>query len=252
MKKMDLNVDIAEGFPFDEQLLEFASSANVCCGVHAGSFELTQMTVKTCIERKVRIGAHPGYPDRENMGRKTITPEQTRPYLDSIFDQIRRFTEIAEPAYLKPHGAFYNDTAARLPTSWKPFERKLPTGEQLEPEGVFLGSVVGAGALSMLLRIHGLALMGMPGSAHELVAKRAGTPLLREGFADRRYMADGSLRPRSLPDSVLREPAEVRAQVLALAPEVDTICLHGDTPGCLELAELVFGALKDAGYTVAS
>src|SRR5476651_1132837 len=90
-KTIDLNVDIGEGFPYDRELLKFASSANVCCGVHAGSDELSRETVALCKTQRVRIGAHPGYPDRESMGRIAMQAGQERIYLNSIFDQVMRF-----------------------------------------------------------------------------------------------------------------------------------------------------------------
>ena len=105
MKKIDLNVDIGEGFPNDDLLLDFATSANVCCGEHAGSIALTHATVELCRERGVRIGAHPGFPDRDSMGRRIPTVSEIRAASDSLLSQVSR---VAGAAYVKPHGAFYN------------------------------------------------------------------------------------------------------------------------------------------------
>lgn len=230
MKKVDLNVDIGEGFPHDEQLLAFATSANVCCGIHAGSPELTEETAELCRRKGLRIGAHPGYPDRENMGRKPMPPSQEQEYLDSLLSQYRLTLPILQPAYVKPHGAFYNETGVVLEGSEV---GNLPCGQAL---------------LEMVEGIGGL--MGLPHTAHETFARKAGGKFLAEGFADRAYRADGTLVPRSEPGAVLHDPEEIRAQVFTLAPKVDSICLHGDTPDCLEFAELVYKTLVDAGYEV--
>lgn len=227
MKRIDLNVDIGEGFPHDEDLLRFATSGNVCGGEHAGSWDLTMETIHRCLEAGVRIGMHPGYPDRESMGRRTARMEDAAEYVESIRLQVERFFFFVPAAYLKPHGAFYNDA----------------TDE----------SEAGALARSLiesLCQRFQLPLMALPGTLLAHVATAARVPLMREGFADRAYRADGRLVPRSEPGAVLEDPAAIREQVLRLADQVDSICLHGDTPGCVAFAELVFKTLVDAGYEV--
>jgi UPF0271 protein len=251
-RRIDLNVDIGEGFPHDEALLEFATSANVCCGEHAGSWLLTQATVELCRTRGVRIGAHPGYPDREHMGRRPMDIGEHSTYLRSIFDQVARFAKLVRPDYIKPHGAFYNQTAQVLPPSWVPTDDRWAHLIEEDPIGQAIGAIPGAGSLGMLLRVHRLPLMGLAGTAHEEIAKRAEVLLLREGFADRAYRDDGTLVPRSEPGAVFDDPATIRAQVLRLAETVDSICLHGDTPEALSFAELVAKTLIDAGYEVAA
>jgi UPF0271 protein len=229
MKKVDLNVDIGEGFAYDEALLQFATSANVCCGEHAGSPELTLQTIEMCRRKGVRVGAHPGFPDRESMGRRI--PDAVTPYAESLTKQAQAAADWA--AYIKPHGAFYN--LLSLQASSK------------EPRtSAAIGAAIGMSKLT------GLPLMLLPSSAlFNLLPMLGGMPHpIAEGFADRRYMADGRLMPRSQPDAVLTDPDEIRAQVLELAPKVDSICLHGDTPGCLEFAEMVRKTLEDAGYEV--
>jgi UPF0271 protein len=249
VKTIDLNVDIAEGFPFDDDLLQFASSGNVCCGAHSGSQELTFSTLEKWLSAGKQVGLHPGYPDRVSMGRSPITPELARTYLDSIFAQVRAVQRFSEVAYLKPHGAFYNDTAIILPPNWnRPGFGYVP-GQ--DPASFFLSRFPGVNSLSMLLRIYRLRLLGLPGTAHPVIAERAGHGFAREGFADRRYAADGTLVPRSDPTGLLDDPAEITTQVVRLAPQVDSICLHGDRPDSLELAELVARALHDAGYGIA-
>lgn len=248
-RTIDLNVDIGEGFPHDAELLRFASSANVCCGVHAGSQDLTRQTVELCLRHRVRVGAHPGYPDRESMGRKPMAAGQERPYLKSLFEQVSWFVDLHRPAYLKPHGGFYNDTAIVLPPDWQT-QRKRANASDYEGGGVYLSQFPGMQSLLMLLRIHKLPLMGLEATAHKAVADRARQTFIREGFADRTYRRDGTLLPRSEPGAIIVDPAEVREQVIRLAPTVDSICLHGDTPDCLAFAELVYKSLLDAGYGV--
>ncbi len=250
-KTIDLNVDIGEGFPYDRELLRFASSANICCGSHAGSLETTRETVELCQTQRVRIGAHPGYPDRESMGRTSMEPGDERTYLKSIFDQLQNFRSLATPVYVKPHGAFYNDTAVLLPTDWRTAIRKIPPPTSAyEASGIFLSQFPGIQSLILLLRIYKMPLMGLEATAHKEIAVRAGQSFLREGFADRRLTSNGLLMPRTEPGAVLRDPEEIQSKVLELAPNVDSICLHGDTPNCLEFAELVFKTLTDAGFGV--
>lgn len=246
-RRVDLNVDIGEGFPHDEALLEIATSANICCGVHAGSAELTRHTIDLCRSRRVRFGAHPGYPDRASMGRSPIATGQERLYLQSIFDQVMDFAQIARAEYIKPHGAFYNDTAVLLPEGW---DRAEPDQTRYQAGGIYLAKHPGISSLSMLLRVHRLPLVGMPRTAHAVIAMRAQQHLIREGFADRAYLENGQLVPRTAPGAVLKDPAAISAQVLNLAPKVDTICLHGDNPNCVEFARLVRATLENAGYEV--
>ena len=243
-------MDIGEGFPHDRELLAFATSANVCCGVHAGSEELTMEAAARCRERGVRIGAHPGYPDRGTMGRLALTSGNERDFLKSLFDQVEWFVSAIGAAYLKPHGGFYTDTGVILPPDWEWAKRKQPLATRYENGGVFLAQYPGMQSLIMLLRIHRLPLMGLESTSHLVLAARAGQPLLREGFADRAYTEHGTLVPRSQQGALLTEMYDVQDQVLRLAPFVDSICLHGDTPDCVEFAELVFKTLRDEGYEI--
>jgi 5-oxoprolinase (ATP-hydrolysing) subunit A len=252
VRSIDLNVDIGEGFPYDRELLRFASSANVCCGEHAGDRELARETAELCRVQRVRIGAHPGYPDRPSMGRQTLEPGREREYLASVFSQVQWFAGVADLSYVKPHGAFYNDTAIVLPQDWQSAMRTREAFKPYDAGGLYLAQYPGVQSLSMILRIHHLPLMGLEATAHKQVAYRSGQSLIREGFADRAYREDGTLVPRSEPGAVLEEPAAIREQVLRLAPNVDSICLHGDTPGCLDFAELVYKTLVDNGYGISS
>lgn len=249
-KQIDLNVDIGEGLPYDRDLLRFASSANICCGVHAGSPELTEETVEMCRRERVRIGAHPGYPDRASIGRLPMREGQEREYLRSIFDQVRSFVRLYEPAYLKPHGGFYHDTAIVLPANWQYAMLTRETFNPYDVAGKFLAQYPGVHSLMTILRMYKLPLMGLEGTSHRPIADRAPQPLFREGFADRAYTDQGVLVPRSEPHAVLTNSDEIKAQVLRLAPSVDSICLHGDTEHCVEFAELIYQTLTDAGYGI--
>lgn len=232
MKKVDINVDIGEGFPFDEDLLEFATSANVCCGEHAGSWELTKDTIFLCERKGARIGMHPGFPDREGMGRQRMNYDEVAQYSNSVLEQVVRFLEYTDQsAYIKPHGAWYNMLVER-----EPADRALYRACRLMLEG----------ALSAART----PVMLLPGSQVALELERNGETVIDEGFADRAYEEDGTLRSRTKPRAVLTDSDAVRAQVLWLAPKVDSICIHGDTPDCLSFAELVYKSLEDAGFEV--
>ena len=249
MKRIDLNVDIGEGFPLDRELLRLATSANVALGAHAGSRELAVETIALCREAGVRVGAHPGYPHRPSMGRDPIPEGEQKRYLDSVYTQMRWAMATVGADYLKPHGAFYNDTAVVLPEGWRTQnDAPTPYGQ----EGIFLARHPGVQFLMMLLRVHKLPLMGLPRTAHAEIARRAGKGFLREGFADRLLGDDGALVPRDRPGAVLTDPERVAAQTLKVAPHVDSICLHGDGPDALVFAERVRRTLEDAGYEVGS
>jgi UPF0271 protein len=249
-RRIDLNVDIGEGFPFDADLLKFASSANVCCGAHAGSLELTRETLELCRRKKVRVGAHPGYPDRATMGRRPMEVADQREWLNSIFQQVSDFVKIVRPTYLKPHGAFYGDTAVALPEDWNEGLKLLNKQEAYDAGGLYLAQYPGLQSLILLLRIHKMPLMGLEPTAHSVIAERSGQPLIREGFADRAYLPTGQLMPRGERGAVFEDAGLVKLQTLRLIREVDSICLHGDGAHCVEFAELVYQTVKDAGFEV--
>ena len=237
MKKVDLNVDIGEGFPHDEALLEFATSANICCGEHAGSWDLTTQTIDMCLRKGTRIGCHPGFPDRENFGRRIPPPQQWETYMSSVTEQIHRFDRVHLFSYIKPHGALYNILCSRKPEE---------DGFSQRAQNLLVGKLM----IEWLFDRSNRAIMLLGGSKISKVYELARMPVISEGFADRRYRRDRTLVPRSEPNAVLARKSEITKQVLRLAPKVDSICLHGDTPNCLEFAELVDKTLIDAGYEV--
>lgn len=236
MKKVDINVDVAEGFPHDEALLEIATSANICCGEHAGSWDLTLRTIESCNRHGVRIGCHPGFPDRESFGRRLPEPEECVHYAQSIATQVLRFCTVRKPEYLKPHGAWYEALSDSGRASGRKFE--------------LIGQFSGIGILQGIEANFDLPLMMIPGSiAIAEVQREFHMSVYREGFADRRYGRNGLVK-RSDSNALLANPGEIRKQVLRLAPRVDSICVHGDTPGCVDIAVLVRRTLEDAGYEV--
>ncbi len=241
--KIDLNADLGEGLD-DAPLLPFLSSANVACGLHAGGPSVMDRTVALALERGVRIGAHPGYPDRENFGRTDmqLAPGELHSlvlYQLGALDALVRARGGAL-SHVKAHGALYN-RAAR--------DRAL------------------ARAFAEAVRAfrEDLVVVGLAGSVQLEEARNAGLPAAGEAFADRRYLPDGSLMPRAQPGSVLHDPAEVAEQALAIvrdgsvvasdgsrvAVSAQTLCLHGDTKGAVELAGAIRAALEGAGVEIA-
>ena len=224
---IDLNADLGEGFPNDRALLELVSSASVCCGAHAGSPEVIRQTLRDAKDLGVVVGAHPGYRDREGFGRReqSLTIQQL---FDLVKAQLDLLTELAgeadvNVAFLKPHGALYNQ-AQREQDAARP--------------------------LALAALMFELPLVGQPGSALETRAHFQHVPFVAEGFPDRRYRPDGSLVPRSEPDAILRDPLEIKAQVLRLLGErkFATICIHGDDPRAVTNALLVRGVLEEVGF----
>ena len=227
---IDLNADLGEGFGTwrltdDEGLLEVVTSANVACGFHAGD-ALTMATVcRRARERKVSVGAQVGYRDLIGFGRRDIDVNPVELSAEIRY-QVGALSAFADVRYLKPHGALYNRAA---------------------DDPVHAGAIVDA----LLALPTQLPVLGLPGSALLAAAEAAGLTTVREGFPDRAY--DGQrLRPRSEPGAVIHDPDEVasRAVAMAQAGEVDSLCLHGDTPGAVAIAQRVRSALEAAGIDV--
>jgi len=217
---VNLNSDIGEGAGEDDAILDCIDSANVACGVHAGSPSISIATARRCRELGVEVGAHPGYDDREGFGRveQSLSVEEIEAL---IAFQVAALAAVAPLGYVKPHGALYHRC-------------------QTDADA--------ADALARVARSHGIGLMGQPGFEIVAAARRAGLPAYREGFADRLMLADGSLAPRGRTGALL-DPAAAAAQAVRLARsgEVDTICVHGDTRGAGKTAAAVRAALREAG-----
>jgi UPF0271 protein len=229
--KIDLNADLGEGMD-DAAILPYLTSANVACGQHAGSPALMDRTVRLALERGVRIGAHPGYADRENFGRVSmdLPGDELKAlvlYQIGALDGIAR-ARGAHLVHVKAHGALYNQAAKDAPL---------------------------ARTIAEAVRAYdrSLILVGLAGSLQLEAAKAAGLTAAGEAFADRLYADDGSLVPRSQPGAVLHDPAAAAAQAVRLARRgrAQTICLHGDTPGAALIARSVRAALEQAGIEIA-
>ena len=243
---IDLNADVGEGLDdADAAILPLITSANIACGGHAGDLRTMRTTVALAIEHGVGIGAHPGYPDRDGFGRREIDIDAAE-LRASVGEQLHALAAVAAEAgahvvHVKPHGLLYNQAAA------DPGLARL------------LAEVVAAWD-------PGVVLVGLAGS-HVLAAGRAaGLRVAAEGFADRAYEPDGSLRPRSRPGALHQEPAVVAAQAVSIARAgraplesggwvpvaAQTLCLHGDEPGAVENARAVRAALAVAGVVLAA
>ncbi len=243
MGAIDLNSDLGEGAGSDEAIMPLISSANICCGAHAGDERTTRATIALAKRHGVAVGAHPGYADKENFGRVALDLPRER-LVASIREQIELVRDLARAegtalAHVKAHGALYNRA-----------EREAAAAEAI------VEAVVAVDA--------SLVIFAMPGSAIEAAALAAGLHVAREGFADRAYEADGALRSRRLPGALHTDPAVAAAQALSVVRQgrvravdgtfltltVDTLCVHGDTPGAAAIASAVGGALRDAGVVV--
>jgi 5-oxoprolinase (ATP-hydrolysing) subunit A len=230
-RTIDLNADLGEGCPHDEELLDRVSSASVSCGFHAGDRASIVRTLRAAKERGVAVGAHPGFADREGFGRRErdISEAEVGRLIVEQFDALAAMA--AEDGmtlrFVKPHGALYNQA-------------------QRQDE-------VAEGVVAAMVRL-GLPVLGQPGSVLEARAAAAGVRFVAEGFPDRRYRPDGRLVPRTEPGAVLDDPAEVEAQVVRLVGRggIATLCIHGDDPRAVRNADLVLTALSRNGIGLTS
>ena len=206
----------------EDRLLDYVTSVNISCGAHAGDPVIIEQTIRSAMAKNVKIGAHPGYPDPANFGRIALamTPSQVA---DSVFAQLLKFEEIAshcgaEIEHVKPHGALYNTAVKDRATA------------QAIADGIHRWRKT-------------VPVMGLAGSLMLDVFRDAGFTPLAEAFADRAYEADGSLRSRQLAGAMIHSPAEAAAQALRLgrSGSVDTICIHSDTHGSVEIADRCSG-----------
>ena len=222
---VDLNADLGEEVTDDEALLEVVTSANVACGYHAGSDEIMRAVCASAARRGVSIGAQVSYDDRENFGRvaRDVEPGLLR---DQVADQVGTLSSIARAEgttvrYLKPHGALYHRVI----------------DDEVQARAVLEGS----GSLPVL---------GMPGALVLDLARAAGRTGLLEGFPDRAYGQDGRLVPRDQDGAVLSDSDTIAANAVELAREVDSVCVHGDSPGAVGHARAVRRALEAAGWAL--
>ena len=245
---VDLNSDLGEGFGNwtlgdDDALLDVVTSANVACGFHASDASIMRRVCARAVENGVVIGAQVGYRDLPGFGRRFIDIEPEALTNDVIYQigALEAFTRAAggRVGYVKPHGALYNTIVHHE--------------EQA-------AAVVEA----MLVHDPALPLMGLPGSVVLRRAEEAGLTTVTESFADRAYRPDGTLVSRRLEGSVLHDADAIAERCVKLAAgepvedveggtvtvHAQSICVHGDTPGAVEIARAVRRALEAAGVDV--
>lgn len=207
-----LSADLGEGGEHDDELLSLIDSANVCCGVHAGSAALTISTAAKCRELGVEVVAHPGYDDRRNLGRVELGLDPDAIERLVTF-QVAALCTVVRIYFVKPHGALYHRC-------------------QEDPDA--------AAALVRAASRFSAGVVGQPGFGIVETARRAGVPYRREAFADRAYEADGQLKARSEPGAVLAPgPSAEQAARLLETGGADTICIHSDSPGAVAVARAV-------------
>ncbi len=250
MYTIDLNSDLGESFGAytmgnDQGVLESVSSANVACGFHAGDPKVMVNTVELAAKKGVAVGAHPGFPDLQGFGRRTMkcTPEDI--YADCLY-QIGALGSICrakgvELQHVKPHGAMYNMAAKDLDMALAIAQATKDGGENL-------------------------ILMGLAGSLFEKAAAETGVPFGAEAFADRAYMEDGALVPRSRQGAVIHDENLAAERVLSMITKgvvtsiegreiplkPHSICLHGDTPEAVEMSRLLRKNLEAQGIVIAN
>jgi UPF0271 protein len=246
--RIDLNCDmgevpkaIADGT--QEALLAFVTSANIACGGHAGDEQTMQTTIGQAMQQGVAIGAHPGYPDRENFGRVELEMDVDA-IAESVQKQVAAFGKIADRCgakvvHVKAHGALYN---------------------QAVKDARICGAIVDGVARWR----KDVVLVGLAGSPMLDCFREAGFTVAAEAFADRAYERDGTLRSRKLEGALIRDPEAAAAQALRMVEEhaviavdgskvlieTQTICIHGDTPGAKQIAAAVAARLKNAGVVL--
>ncbi|MCL6647509.1 MAG: LamB/YcsF family protein [Chloroflexi bacterium] len=248
-RTIDVNADVGESFGRwtlgeDEALIPLLSSANVACGFHAGDPTVIDETVARCARYQVVVGAQPGYPDLQGFGRRAmaLTPREVEQAVLYQIGAVAAFCRAhgVSLGYVKPHGALYHAAA---------------------------GEAAIAAAIARAVRRFqpGLALVGPAGSVtFAAAAAQEGLPFIPEAFADRRYLPDGTLQPRSVVGSLITDPAEAAQQALSIARDgvvtaVDgqpialsarTLCFHGDTPGAPAIVRAARTLLEAHGITI--
>ncbi|AOY00310.1 5-oxoprolinase subunit PxpA [Jeongeupia sp. USM3] len=229
MNQLELNADLGEGYEYDAALMPLIDAANIACGGHAGDVDSMRDTVVLARAHGVRIGAHPSYPDREHFGRVSLVMPEPK-LIASLTAQLWALKAVCieagvSVAYVKPHGALYNDAAHDPPLA----ALLAQSIYEIDPS---------------------LALMALAGSELAKAGEAVGLTVIREAFADRAYQGDGSLVPRGEPGAVLDDVAAI-AQVESLWRKggvyaqsgawlplaADSVCIHGDNAHALKFAQ---------------
>lgn len=242
--KVDLNADLGEGCPHDGDLLDLVSSASIACGAHAGDDRIMRLTIEAALKRRVLVGAHPGYPDREGFGRKETgaSPAEIRVLM---LEQLGVFAAACADAgagftHVKPHGALYNramtDSAAAQSI-----------------------------ARAILETDPSIVVLCMPGSALERAAEGAGLRAAREAFLDRTYQSPTELVSRADARALVSDPEEAASIAERMVLEyvvtsvdgivhpihAESLCVHGDNPDSVALLRAARERLQSRGVTIA-
>lgn len=248
MTTIDLNSDIGESFGRwelgdDEAMLDLVTSANIACGFHAGDPSTIARTARWSVQRDVRIGAQVAYRDLAGFGRRFVDASRTE-LTDDVVYQIGGLQALAAAAggtvtYVKPHGALYNTAV-----------------HHEEHASAVVDAVAAVDP--------GLAILGLPGSRLLELAEQRGLRVVREAFADRGYTPSATLVSRREPGAVLHDPGAVAERVLRMVSDgvveavdgssvkidVDSVCVHGDSPAAVEMARTVRDILAANGVEV--
>ena len=223
--RIDLNADLGEGVTDDEGLLAVVTSANLACGFHAGDEATMRAVCTSAAATGVVVGAQVSYRDRADFGRRAmdVAPDLLAGWVAEQVDLLQAIASSCgtRVSYLKPHGALYNRV--------------------VDDESQAAAVLRGSGWLPVL---------GLPGSAILRLAEAAGRTGVREGFPDRGYTAAGRLVPRDQPGALVEGAEAIAANAVRMAPGVESLCVHGDSPGAVAAATAVRAALVGAGYDV--
>ena len=237
---VDLNADVGEQCSDDAALIPLLTSANVACGAHAGNPAVMRRTVRLCLGHGVVVGAHVSYPDREHFGRRVMDMPAAA-ITASVGEQMEALAAIAQSAgtrvrYVKAHGALYNRMADDAAVA----DAVLAALKGFDPR---------------------LSVLTLPGCVAMRQAEQQGVLAVGEAFADRGYRDDGRLQPRGDDGALVTDPIEVADRGLRIVQEgtvqsvsgkpvavkARSLCVHGDTPGAVELAQALRTRLREAG-----
>ncbi len=246
-ESIDLNADVGEGAGTDADLVPLVSSVNIACGAHAGDEDTMRQSVELALKHGIAIGAHPGFADRENFGRKEL-PIHPAAAAGLVLGQARMLRDLAEGlgarvGHVKLHGALYN-MASRDAALANAIVAAL-AGEACEPGRAWTLVALAGSVLAAVARDHGIRVIG-------------------EAFADRAYLPDGSLMPRSQAGAVIEDADTASRQALQIAAlgtvtgsdgaelhvAAQTLCLHGDGPSAVEFARRIRRDLEAAGMPI--
>jgi len=242
-EQIDLNADLGEGGLYDADLMSVVTSCNIACGGHAGNEATMKAALLLAKTNGVAAGAHPSFPDRENFGRakSSLSGAELEAALSEQISDLQQLAAELDLSltHLKPHGALYNMAA-------------VDAGLSKSILNVLLAEMPRA------------KLVGPPNSKLEQIARDGGVTFIAEGFADRAYEASGQLRDRSEAGAVIHDHSLQTKQALGMARHgkvttyggdvislpVDTICVHGDTPGAYSAAKAVRSSLVSSGISL--